>query len=183
MKIIKMIFFILIALKLEAQSETPKFEQRHWYVKPYWDLHLGIVITNHETYKAGVLVGMNARFRNHLYTSLNYMLAGDLLFPESSIFGSESNIIQNLSLVTGVHHTNKYFYGAIGFGISRLKGNYWDSKLVAYNSFKVLGLEFKAETSLIINRYSSFGFSYNYNLNHRENLKYIMLDFHFNLIP
>ena len=189
MKIIKTLFFILMALNLNAQSETPKYEPRPWYVQPQADFQLALGVTNHETYNydetytAGVLIGAGFRFRNHFYTSINYLLAGNIILPHKPIFSSENEVIQNLSLVTGVHHTNKYFYAAIGGGVSRLTGNYWDNKSVSYHSFKKFGLEFKTEMAFTFNKYTSYGFSYNYNVNSFKNFSYTMLTFHFNLLP
>lgn len=183
MKIIRMLFFILIALKLDAQSETPQYKPRPWYVKPHADFQLALGTTNNETYKGGFLAGVGFRFRNQFYTSLNYLIAGDILFSDSNIFGSERQVIRNLSLVTGIHYTNKYFYTAIGGGVSRLTGNYWDNKSVSYHSFKKFGLEVKTEMACTFNRYTSYGFSYNYNINSFKNFSNTMLVFHFNLFP
>ena len=124
MKILKTLFFILIVLKLEAQTETQKFEQRPWYVKPQWNIKLAFGFTHHKLNQAGVLAGINVRFRNHLYVSMDYLVSGKIV---NNLIFDDEDIIRDLSLVSGVHYTNRKFYTALGLGLSKLKKDYFDS--------------------------------------------------------
>ena len=179
MKIIRTLFFILIALKLEAQSERPKYESRPWYVKPHWDLKLAFGFTDHKIYQAGVLAGVNVRFRNHLYASMDYMVSGKFV---DNLFLDDEDIIKDLSLVTGVHYTNRKFYTALGIGLSRIKKDYFDSFTLTHNLTSTYGIELKTEAAITINRYIGLGFSYHYNLNRLKDFQYIVLGVHITLI-
>ncbi len=182
MKIIKTLFFILISLKLDAQSEIPQYEPIN-FSKPKWDITTASGFAKRTKPLIGLQSSLSGRFNHHLYASMSYMSTLDVsvlfavLFPK---IGYEE--VNNFSIVTGVHYSEKYFFGALGIGLGRSKIKDLDFFTGNESTVQTYGLEIKAQTSVIIWKYIGLGLIYNYNFNHIKNFHSIMFGWQFGLL-
>lgn len=165
MKIIKTLFFILISLKLNAQDVVSSQSETISFSKPKWDVHLAIGGVQHKDFMIGLQGSLNGRFKNHLYASVSYMGASEFLISIPELFPSSkpADELKNLSIVTGAHYSEKYFYGALGVGLGKSKGNYWDVPTKTQKGFQTYGLEIKVQTSVVFWKYIGLGLTCNYN--------------------
>ena len=106
---------------------------------------------------------------------MDYLVSGKIV---NNLIFDDEDIIRDLSLVSGVHYTNRKFYTALGLGLSKLKKDYFDSISITRNLTSAFGIELKTESAVSISQYFGLGFSYNYNINRIKDFQYIMLGVH-----
>jgi hypothetical protein len=187
MKSIQTLIFILMAFKMVAQDAPNKRLPLVVSLKPRWDIHLGMGFAGQFENQLGVQVGLNGRFKKHLFASLTYMGSTEVnsLFPIEIISATPlkpDDNINNFSLVTGVCHSTKFFYGALGLGLGSTQGHNWNYATKTQNRFHTLGLEIKAQTTFVFWKYMGFGLSYNYNVNKLKNVNYFMFGWQIGLM-
>ncbi len=183
MNIIKTFFFILIALKLNAQDVVSSQFEPINFSKPKWDVHLAVGKAEHRNPMIGLQGSVNGRFNHHIYASVSYMGATEVsVFFTGLLSPLVNDDISNFSVVTGGHYSSKWFYGALGVGIGSAKGNYWEYSKRSKYTFQTYGFEIKAQTSLVIWKYIGFGLSYQYNINRFKNFQSVMFGWQFGLL-
>jgi hypothetical protein len=181
MKTLRVLFFILMAFKMNSQNDSSNLDSK--FKKPKWDIGYNIGGGKQFVSQIGFQAIANVRFKKHIYASVGYLAIGELtlVIPEINPNGASGDQIRNLSLLVGTHYSTKNLYCAIGGGWGSTKGEYWE-RIDAKNikkSFNSNGFEIKAQTNLIFWRYGSFGLNYNYNFNGFENFYYFMFGFQF----
>lgn len=183
MKTIKLLFFVLICLKLNAQNEEPMPNDFNNFSKPKWDIHLAVGKAEHRNSMIGLQGSINGRFNHHIYASVSYMGATEVsVFFTGLLSPLVNDDISNFSVVTGGHYSSKWFYGALGVGLGSAKGNYWEYSKRSRYTFQTYGFEIKAQTSLVIWKYIGFGLSYQYNINRFKNFQSVMFGWQFGLL-
>jgi hypothetical protein len=188
MKPLKTLLFILFALKVSGQNEKTiipngLFESSN--VK--WDTHFalggctyknnGSSISNSAMFASQL--SLSCRFKNNLYTSLSYVSAKELNIL--AIFGIMTlpDKIKKISIIGGVHYTGDFYYFALGGGLSKQNGQYWDFTANNQKKIQNVGFEIKAQSSIVATKFMAIGLSYNYNFNNSRNYTTLMFGLQF----
>ena len=153
------------------------------FSKPKWDITTASGFAQRRKPLIGLQSSISGRFNHHFYASLSYIRTLDvstifaILFPK---IGYEE--MNNFSIVTGVHYSEKYFFGALGIGLGRSKIKDLDFFTGNESTVKTYGFEIKVQTSLVIWKYIGLGLTYNYNINRFKNFQSVMIGWQFGLL-
>jgi hypothetical protein len=182
MKPFKTLLFILWTLKLSGQSEETFISQgifKSLNIKGDFHLALGGAVFNGNGSKMfGSEFGISARFKNHIYTNLSVMGAKEITLD---LFGlmPVPDKIERISVVAGGHFSGDFFYLALGCGIGRQNGQFWNFKTSDKKTIQNLGLDIKVQASLFLTDFIAIGINYNLDVNNNRNFRSLMIGLQF----